>query len=231
MNERVRFGSRLREEREARAMTLGELARVTKIPTRSLERLEEGRFEELPADVFVRGFIRSYARAVGLDPDGLLRSYGQLTSGDKKVLPSLAAGTAPRRDATPKTDVVVTGARARQLLDGTSTSTSTDASRAGEKRTADTNDLDAAADKSAADRTPARRPDDSNEMSTLSKAILDATSRGTRRYSLTLAVIILVIVATLTLSLLLRRPSHVGDGVSFEQQTSVVSLETGDVDA
>jgi hypothetical protein len=61
------------------------------------------------------------------------------------------------------------------------------------------------------------------ETSTLSKAISDA-GRSTRRVSLTLAVIILVIVATLTLSLLLRRPSHVGDGLSrlAERSTSAV---------
>jgi hypothetical protein len=51
------------------------------------------------------------------------------------------------------------------------------------------------------------------EPTVFTQAMSDA-NRGTRRVSLTLAVIILVIVATLTLSLLLRRPSHVGDGLS-----------------
>jgi hypothetical protein len=51
-------------------------------------------------------------------------------------------------------------------------------------------------------------------MRSLSKAILDA-GRETRRLPLTLAVIILVIVATLTMSLLLNRPSHIGDGITF----------------
>src|SRR5262249_51454206 len=45
-------------------------------------------------------------------------------------------------------------------------------------------------------------------------AAISHAGRGISRTSLTLAVIILVIVATLTLSLLLRRPSHVGDGYS-----------------
>jgi hypothetical protein len=66
-------------------------------------------------------------------------------------------------------------------------------------------------------RAPAKAarkdPSHTDEMRTLSKAILDA-GRETRRLPLTLAVIILVIVATLTMSLLLSRPNHIGDGIT-----------------
>src|SRR4051812_36951969 len=75
---RIDFGSRFKQEREARHLSLGDVARVTKIPERSLERLEGGRFDELPAEVFVRGFVRSYARAVGLDPEDMARRYGEI---------------------------------------------------------------------------------------------------------------------------------------------------------
>ena len=60
------FGSVLREARERRAISLADVARKTKLSRASLELLEEGRLEDLPPDVFVRGFIRSYARSVGL---------------------------------------------------------------------------------------------------------------------------------------------------------------------
>src|SRR5450432_2340876 len=76
--DRVSFGSRLREQREARAMSLADLSKVTKIPEKSLALLEAGSLDALPAEVFVRGFVRSYCRAVGLDVDATLRSYGEL---------------------------------------------------------------------------------------------------------------------------------------------------------
>lgn len=65
----------LRRGREARQMSLDDISRITRIPQRSLEKLEAGEFEALPADVFVRGFLRSYASCVGLDADEALRRY------------------------------------------------------------------------------------------------------------------------------------------------------------
>jgi cytoskeletal protein RodZ len=72
--ETANFGSVLREARERRAISLADVARKTKLSKASLALLEEGRLEDLPPDVFVRGFIRSYARSVGLresEPLGL----------------------------------------------------------------------------------------------------------------------------------------------------------------
>ncbi|HEY2728447.1 MAG TPA: helix-turn-helix domain-containing protein [Polyangia bacterium] len=60
------FGISLRRARQDRALTLGEIAASTKVPRTALELIEEGSLDGLPADVFVRGFIRSYARAVGM---------------------------------------------------------------------------------------------------------------------------------------------------------------------
>ena len=47
-------------------MTLGDVSASTKVPRSALELLESGSLSGLPAHVFVRGFIRSYAKAVGL---------------------------------------------------------------------------------------------------------------------------------------------------------------------
>ena len=66
----------LRAGRAQRGLTLEDVSRVTKIQTRILERLESGKPDGLPADVFVRGFVRSYAKCVGLDEDEALRRYG-----------------------------------------------------------------------------------------------------------------------------------------------------------
>ncbi len=65
----------LRAGRVHRGMSLDDVAKVTKIQPRILERLEAGKLEGLPAEVFVRGFVRSFARCVGLDEDEALRRY------------------------------------------------------------------------------------------------------------------------------------------------------------
>ena len=73
---RAEFSAWLTAGRTARGMTREQVARVTRIQLRTIERLEEGQFDELPADVFVRGFIRNYARCVGLSIDEALARYG-----------------------------------------------------------------------------------------------------------------------------------------------------------
>jgi cytoskeletal protein RodZ len=60
------FGISLRRARQHRALSLGEISSSTKVPRTALELIEAGTLDGLPADVFVRGFIRSYARAVGV---------------------------------------------------------------------------------------------------------------------------------------------------------------------
>lgn len=65
----------LRSGRCERGMSLSDVARVTKIQTRILERLEGGKLDGLPAEVFVRGFIRSFARCCGLDESEALTRY------------------------------------------------------------------------------------------------------------------------------------------------------------
>ena len=73
MNETV--GNTLRRERERRGTTITELSRLTRIPAASLDAIEDGRFDELPGEVFVRGFLKSYAQAIGLIPAEVLARY------------------------------------------------------------------------------------------------------------------------------------------------------------
>lgn len=68
-------GKYLRQQREAKAMSIEEVARATRVPMSSVERLESDQFDELPGEVFVRGFMKSYARAVGLEADDVLARY------------------------------------------------------------------------------------------------------------------------------------------------------------
>jgi cytoskeletal protein RodZ len=59
----------LREAREEKGLTLDDLARTTKISLGTLAALEAGAIERLPATIFTRGFVKAYAKEVGLDPD------------------------------------------------------------------------------------------------------------------------------------------------------------------
>jgi hypothetical protein len=67
----------LRAGRAERKLSLDDVARITKIQPRILEKLEAGHFDGLPAEVFVRGFVRSVARCVGLDEAEALVRYGK----------------------------------------------------------------------------------------------------------------------------------------------------------
>ncbi|HEX2225425.1 MAG TPA: helix-turn-helix transcriptional regulator, partial [Thermoanaerobaculia bacterium] len=69
------FGSWLRRQREVRQISLREVADRTKISYRYLEAMEEDRFDVLPAPVFAKGFLREYARYVGLSPDEVVNHY------------------------------------------------------------------------------------------------------------------------------------------------------------
>jgi flagellar biosynthesis protein FlhG len=68
-------GQRLQSVRVRRGIELEEIAGVTKVNPTYLRFIEEERFDDLPAAVYVRGFLKSYARCVGLDPDRVARSY------------------------------------------------------------------------------------------------------------------------------------------------------------
>jgi len=69
------FGAWLRQQREVRQVDIDEVAQATKVGRRYLDAFEEGRFELLPAPVFAKGFLREYARYVGLDADEVVNSY------------------------------------------------------------------------------------------------------------------------------------------------------------
>jgi cytoskeletal protein RodZ len=69
------LGLALKEEREKRNISLEEIASTTKIVPRYLEALENDRFDIMPGGFFIKGIIRTYARAIGLDPDEVLARY------------------------------------------------------------------------------------------------------------------------------------------------------------
>jgi len=61
------IGERLRQAREAKGVSLDELASQTRIPIRHLQHIEREEWDALPAITYCIGFVRSYANSVGLD--------------------------------------------------------------------------------------------------------------------------------------------------------------------
>ncbi len=71
----MKFGDSLRKERELRGITLDEISQHTKVHTRFLEAIEHDDLSVLPAKAFAKGFLRSYARMVGLDEDLVITNF------------------------------------------------------------------------------------------------------------------------------------------------------------
>jgi cytoskeletal protein RodZ len=89
--EAAHFGNLLRQARERRQISLAEVAEQTKVPQWSLQLLEAGNIDDLPADVFVRGFIRSYARSVGIGDSEPLGMFEDALAARRRVEETLAA--------------------------------------------------------------------------------------------------------------------------------------------
>lgn len=74
----VHFGILLRRARERRGLALSDVADKTRISPRWIRAIEEAQLDILPAPVFVSGYLRTYARLVGLDGQDLLERYHSL---------------------------------------------------------------------------------------------------------------------------------------------------------
>lgn len=89
-------GAYLKREREIRQVSLEELVQTTRIPLKMLQHIEADEFDLLPGDVFSRGFVRAYARSLGLDAATVLAKF------DRKIdltapPPPLSSIEAPER--------------------------------------------------------------------------------------------------------------------------------------
>ncbi len=78
------FGEYLKRERELRGVTLEEIAKASNISKTYLKSLENDDFENLPSEVFVKGFIRCYAENIGMDGNEATLAYSSFIA-DKRV--------------------------------------------------------------------------------------------------------------------------------------------------
>ncbi|HEY3092204.1 MAG TPA: helix-turn-helix domain-containing protein [Vicinamibacterales bacterium] len=86
------FGSRMRQVREQRGVSLRQIAEHTKISVSALEALERNDISRLPGGIFSRAFVRSYAAEIGADPEQTVRDFlsqfphDSVTAGSPHVL-------------------------------------------------------------------------------------------------------------------------------------------------
>jgi len=95
------FGDKFRKAREKKELSLDDVSNVTKISARMLQAIEEEHFDQLPGGVFNRGFIRAYAKHLGLNSEEAVTDY--LTCLRQVQVDSHDGWDTPKPVATPVT--------------------------------------------------------------------------------------------------------------------------------
>jgi len=179
----------LRDARVQAGRSIDDISRRTKIPTPTLERIENGDADALPADVFVCGFLRAYAREVGLDGDAAVARF-------RRVRKAPGVNSSPELPAASYRDEDETGTnKAGELAthrDETSPYLSLSVNTAGEAAPVEAGGLLEA-------------------MMSRIPGVEAALGRGP---TFALVVLLVVLVATITLSLLLGGDPSPGRGLS-----------------
>jgi len=85
------IGEQLRQAREEKGLSIQDIEKATHIRHAFVLALEENRFEDLPDPTYVRGFIRNYARLVGLDAEPLVETLARSTGTPDLVVPTVIA--------------------------------------------------------------------------------------------------------------------------------------------
>lgn len=98
--EKIGVGSLLKNEREEKGLSIDHLARITRLRRHYIEALEGETWRELPAPVYVKGFIRSYARGVGFDGREAIRLYESIAPVEEEIPRPLTVLRVPKRRPT-----------------------------------------------------------------------------------------------------------------------------------
>lgn len=85
ISERETLGDKLAKKRNSLHLDIKDVEKAIKIPSRHIKNIEEGNFSQLPPDVYTRGFVKSYASFLSLDPKQILRSYDKERGLETKV--------------------------------------------------------------------------------------------------------------------------------------------------
>src|SRR6185437_10970964 len=88
------LGERFRAAREARGLSLSEVSEQIRIRSVYLAAIEEERWSAIGAPVYIRGFLRTYARFLGLNPEEIVTDFNAVTAPEP-------AGDEPEPERTP----------------------------------------------------------------------------------------------------------------------------------
>ncbi len=77
------LGAKLRQHREKKGLSVGEVSERLKLPARQIDALENGEYVNLPEPVFVRGFLRSYGRFLDVEEETLNAALSHISPQDK----------------------------------------------------------------------------------------------------------------------------------------------------
>src|SRR5688572_12478597 len=80
------FGISFKKAREARMLSLDQVATETRINARFLDAIEKEEFHVLPAGVFARGFVKAYAEHIGMDPEQASADFETLVTYQEPAL-------------------------------------------------------------------------------------------------------------------------------------------------
>jgi hypothetical protein len=103
------LGNTLKQAREARELPLREIEWATKIKAEYLEALEAEAFDSLPAPVYARGFLRTYATYLDLDPAPLIDEYNQRATAATEIVSTRPAVRPERRQFAVTPGMIVAG--------------------------------------------------------------------------------------------------------------------------
>lgn len=101
------LGQFLKERREEKGITLKDIEQKTKIRQRYLSAIEDGDFDIIPGNVYLRGFLRKYSSCVGMDPEETIRRYEQLCQIRDRDRIRSAARKEKREEARQRTKRIV----------------------------------------------------------------------------------------------------------------------------
>ncbi len=96
------LGEQLKKIRGEGRVTLHEVSRETKIPVKYLVMIEESDYEKLPPDVYVKGFLKSYAEYLGVSPKKLVALYTRDKDIKRNLQNNGAPVVVPKKDRMPR---------------------------------------------------------------------------------------------------------------------------------
>lgn len=80
----IEFGKTLREAREAKGLTINQVAERTHMMTQMVENLENENFSKIAAPIYGRGFVKLYCEELGLDPKPLIAEFMDIYNGNRE---------------------------------------------------------------------------------------------------------------------------------------------------